>query len=50
VRIGGDTGHPVATAGPEDKVGGIYYELAKTVMERARVSGAGAGPTMVVSD
>jgi len=50
VRIGGDTGHPVATAGPEDKVGGIYYELAKTVMERARVSGAGAGPTMVVSE
>src|SRR5580698_9788447 len=24
VRIGGDTGHPVATAGPEDKCGGIY--------------------------
>ncbi len=50
VRIGGDTGHPVATAGPEDKVGGIYYELAKTVMERAKVAAAVTGPTMTVSD
>jgi ATP-binding protein involved in chromosome partitioning len=51
VRIGGDTGHPVATAGPEDSHGGAYYELAKAVMERAReVSSTNSGPTMTVSD
>jgi ATP-binding protein involved in chromosome partitioning len=51
VRIGGDTGHPVATAGPEDKCGGIYYELAKVVMARAKeASDSNVGPTMTVSD
>ena len=50
VRIGGDTGHPVATAGPEDKCGGVYYELAKVVMDRAREAAAITGPTMTVSD
>ena len=50
VRIGGDTGHPVATAGPEDKAGGAYYVLAKTVMEKAREVSGASGPTMTVSD
>jgi ATP-binding protein involved in chromosome partitioning len=51
VRIGGDTGHPVATAGPEDAHGGAYYELATAVMERAReVSSANSGPTMTISE
>jgi ATP-binding protein involved in chromosome partitioning len=50
VRIGGDTGHPVATAGPEDKNGGIYYELAKVVMDRTREAAMITGPTMTVSD
>jgi ATP-binding protein involved in chromosome partitioning len=50
VRIGGDTGHPVATAGPEDKYGGVYYELANTVIEKAREASGIAGPTMTVSD
>jgi len=50
VRIGGDTGHPVATAGPEDKYGGIYYDLAKVVMEKAREAASRSGPTMTVSD
>jgi ATP-binding protein involved in chromosome partitioning len=50
VRIGGDTGHPVATAGPEDKWGGVYYNLARTVMDRTREAAAIAGPTMTVSD
>jgi ATP-binding protein involved in chromosome partitioning len=51
VRIGGDTGHPVATAGPEDKCGGIYYELAKVVMARAKeASDSNVGPTMTVTD
>jgi ATP-binding protein involved in chromosome partitioning len=50
VRIGGDTGHPVAAAGPEDARGGVYYSLAKEVMERAREASAITGPTMTVSD
>jgi ATP-binding protein involved in chromosome partitioning len=50
VRIGGDTGHPVATAGPEDQYGGAYYTLAEAVMERAREASSIAGPTMTVSD
>ncbi len=51
VRIGGDTGHPVATAGPEDKCGGIYYELAQVVMTRAKeASENNTGPTMTVTD
>jgi ATP-binding protein involved in chromosome partitioning len=50
VRIGGDTGHPVATAGPEDKYGGVFYELAKAVIERAREASSITGPTITVSD
>jgi ATP-binding protein involved in chromosome partitioning len=51
VRIGGDTGHPVAMGGPEDGHGGAYYDLAKTVIERAReVSSANSGPTMTISE
>ena len=50
VRIGGDTGHPVATAGPEDKHAAVYYELAKVVMEKARKASGNTGPTMTVSD
>ena len=52
VRIGGDTGHPVATAGPEDAHGGAYYELAKAGRwERARVVSEGnSGPTMTISE
>ncbi len=51
VRIGGDTGHPVATAGPEDSHGGAYYELAKAVMERAReASSSNSAPTMTISE
>ncbi len=50
VRIGGDTGHPVATAGPDDKRGGVFYELAKVVMERAKEASAITGPTMTIAD
>ena len=50
VRIGGDTGHPVATAGPGDKYGDPFYTLAKAVIGRAREASAVTGPTMTVSD
>ena len=50
VRIGGDTGHPVAAAGPEDAKGGVFYPLAKAVVERAHEASKISGPTMTVSD
>ncbi len=50
VRIGGDTGHPVAAAGPEDVKGGVFYPLAKAVVERAHEASQITGPTMTVSD
>jgi ATP-binding protein involved in chromosome partitioning len=50
VRVGGDTGHPVATAGPEDPRGGVFYKLAEAVMERTKEAASVTGPTMTVSD
>ncbi len=50
VRVGGDTGHPVATAGPDDPRGGVFYKLAEAVMERTKEAASVTGPTMTVSD
>jgi ATP-binding protein involved in chromosome partitioning len=50
VRIGGDTGHPVATFGPEDPRAADFYELATLVRMRAREAGSGSGPTMTIAD
>jgi ATP-binding protein involved in chromosome partitioning len=50
VRIGGDTGHPVATFGPDDKRAKDYYELAKLVMKRTEEAACVTGPTMTISD
>ncbi|MDE3195011.1 MAG: Mrp/NBP35 family ATP-binding protein [Acidobacteriota bacterium] len=50
VRIGGDTGHPVTTFGPEDKRATEFYNMASLVVARAREAGAGAGPKITISD
>jgi ATP-binding protein involved in chromosome partitioning len=50
VRIGGDTGHPVATFGPEDACAKDYYELAALVAMHAREAARETGPTMTISD
>jgi ATP-binding protein involved in chromosome partitioning len=50
VRIGGDTGHPVATYGPEDKRAKDYYELAALVRLRAMEAASVTGPTMTISE
>jgi ATP-binding protein involved in chromosome partitioning len=50
VRIGGDTGHPVTTFGPDDKRAKDYYELAKLVMVKTSEAAGVAGPTMTISD
>jgi ATP-binding protein involved in chromosome partitioning len=49
VRIGGDTGQPVATYGPEDKRSAGMYDLATLVVSRAREVSA-SGPTMTIAD
>src|SRR5580700_8632542 len=50
VRIGGDTGHPVATFGPEDKRASDFYALAKLLVTAAAEASSIAGPTMTVTD
>jgi ATP-binding protein involved in chromosome partitioning len=50
VRIGGDTGQPVATFGPEDKRAAAMYDLAALVISRAREASASSGPTITIAD
>lgn len=50
VRIGGDTGKPIATFGPDDKRAKGYYEIAELVMKQAREAANVPGPTMTISD
>jgi ATP-binding protein involved in chromosome partitioning len=50
VRIGGDTGHPVATLGPDDASAKDFYKLAGLVEERAAEAAKVTGPTITVSD
>jgi ATP-binding protein involved in chromosome partitioning len=50
VRIGGDTGKPIATFGPDDKRAKGYYEIARTVMKLAGEASSVPGPTMTISD
>jgi ATP-binding protein involved in chromosome partitioning len=50
VRIGGDTGKPIATFGPDDKRAKGYYEIAELVMKLAGEASSVPGPTMTISD
>ncbi len=50
VRIGGDTGHPVATFGPEDPRAKEFFTLAKRIAERAAAAANIAGPTITISE
>jgi ATP-binding protein involved in chromosome partitioning len=50
VRIGGDTGHPVATFGEEDPGATAFYEIAKKVAIEAEEAGKITGPTVTISD
>jgi ATP-binding protein involved in chromosome partitioning len=50
VRIGGDTGHPVATFGEDDKRAADFYAIAKLVVEGAAEASSVAGPTITISD
>jgi ATP-binding protein involved in chromosome partitioning len=50
VRIGGDTGKPIATFGPDDKRAKGYYEIAELVVKLAGEASSVPGPTMTISD
>ncbi len=50
VRMGGDTGQPVAIYGMGDVRAKMFYDLAEAVMAKAAEAASVAGPTMTVSD
>ena len=50
VRIGGDTGQPIATFGETDARAKDYFGVARAVMEQAAAANAVPGPTMTISD
>lgn len=50
VRIGGDTGQPIATFGPDDKRAKDYYTIAELVMQKAAEAASIPGPTITISD
>ncbi len=50
VRVGGDTGHPIATNGVADSRAKGFYDLAKLVVEKAAEAAADKGPSMTISD
>jgi len=50
VRIGGDTGNPVALKDASDPHAAAFHELAKITMERVQALGAPAGPSISIED
>jgi ATP-binding protein involved in chromosome partitioning len=50
VRIGGDTGKPIATFGQNDQRAKGYYALAESVVGQASQAASVPGPTMTISD
>jgi ATP-binding protein involved in chromosome partitioning len=50
VRIGGDTGHPVATRDKGDSRAGAFLELARNTVARLEAIGPQTGPKMDITD
>jgi ATP-binding protein involved in chromosome partitioning len=50
VRVGGDTGSPVAARGPEDPHAAPFYEMAKLLVERAAAAAAKPTPKITIED
>ena len=50
IRVGGDTGSPVALGEATDPEAAMFHQLATTVMERIQSLGPAAGPSMTVED
>ena len=50
VRIGGDTGRPVAMRGESDERAAAFFQLARRTMERVAVESVAPTPTITVED
>jgi ATP-binding protein involved in chromosome partitioning len=50
VRIGGDTGRPVALLGPDDAKASGFYEIAERVVARCGAGGVRRAPKMTIED
>jgi ATP-binding protein involved in chromosome partitioning len=50
VRIGGDTGSPIALRNGSDTAAAAYHSLAKAVIERIRQTGGPSGPSISIED
>jgi ATP-binding protein involved in chromosome partitioning len=50
IRIGGDSGRPVALLGAEDPRARAFYEMARNVAERLETGVGASGPTMTIED
>ncbi len=50
VRIGGDTGRPVALLGPDDAKASGFYEIAQRVVECCGAGGIRRAPKMTIED
>jgi ATP-binding protein involved in chromosome partitioning len=50
VRLGGDTGRPVALLGPEEASAKGFYEIAARLVERCGAGGARRAPKLTIED
>ncbi len=50
VRIGGDTGRPVALLGPDDANARRFYEIAERLVERCGAGGVKRAPKITIED
>jgi ATP-binding protein involved in chromosome partitioning len=50
IRIGGDTGKPVALLGPDDSRATAFYEMSRGVAERLETGAGSRGPSITIED
>jgi ATP-binding protein involved in chromosome partitioning len=50
IRIGGDSGRPVALLGEKDERAAAFFEMARNVAERLETGRGASGPTMTIED
>jgi ATP-binding protein involved in chromosome partitioning len=50
IRIGGDSGRPIAIFGEDHPQASSFYDMARAVIERTQVAAAKTGPSMTIED
>lgn len=50
VRVGGDTGRPIALLGPDDLKAAPFYEIAQRVVESCGAGGVKHAPKLTIED